>query len=94
MKPMSFKRFLYIVAVILLLTVMMFPFFWITVTSFKPSSEIFGATALNVFAEHPTLDNYRTVIDKGILNRCFAFHNRVCGGGVIAFGVCARALPL
>ena len=68
MKPMSIKRFLYIVAVILLLTVMMFPFFWITVTSFKPSSEIFGATALHVFAEHPTLDNYRTVIDKGILN--------------------------
>lgn len=51
------------------LAIMVFPFFWILVTSFKPSSEIFGkATAFQVIANNPTLDNFRTVIDKGILN--------------------------
>jgi len=68
MKNKGWKRILYYIVVALLLLVMMFPFFWITVTSFKPSEEIFGSTALRVFAVHPTLDNYRTVIDKGILN--------------------------
>lgn len=68
MKTMNAKRILYLAAIILLLCIMMFPFFWITITSFKSSSEIFGSTALRVFANHPTLDNYRTVIDKGILN--------------------------
>ncbi|NLI55258.1 MAG: carbohydrate ABC transporter permease [Clostridiales bacterium] len=51
------------------LAIMVFPFFSILVTSFKPSSEIFGkATAFQVIANNPTLDNFRTVIDKGILN--------------------------
>lgn len=68
MKSKGWKRIFYYIVVALLLAVMMFPFFWITVTSFKPSEEIFGSTALRVFAVHPTLDNYRTVIDKGILN--------------------------
>lgn len=51
------------------LAVMVFPFFWILITSFKPSSEIFGKdTAFNIIANNPTLINYRAVLDKGILN--------------------------
>ncbi len=68
MKTMSMKKILYLAAIVVLLCIMMFPFFWITITSFKSSSEIFGSTALRVFANNPTLENYRTVIDKGILN--------------------------
>ncbi len=51
------------------LVVMVFPFFWILITSFKPSSEIFGKdTAFHIIANNPTLVNYRAVLDKGILN--------------------------
>ncbi|MEA4914700.1 MAG: carbohydrate ABC transporter permease [Christensenella sp.] len=51
------------------LAVMVFPFFWILITSFKPSSEIFGkSTAFNIIANNPTLVNYKAVLDKGILN--------------------------
>ena len=51
------------------LVVMVFPFFWIPITSFKPSNEIFGKdTAFNIVANNPTLTNYREVLDKGILN--------------------------
>lgn len=51
------------------LVIMVFPFFWILITSFKPSSEIFGkTTAFNIIADNPTLVNYRAVLDKGILN--------------------------
>jgi len=56
------------IIVILFLAIMVFPFFWILVTSFKPGSEIFGKTAFNVIAQNPTLDNFKTVIDKGILS--------------------------
>ena len=51
------------------LAVMVFPFFWILITSFKPSSEIFGkSTAFHVIANNPTLVNFQAVLDKGILN--------------------------
>ena len=51
------------------LAVMVFPFFWILITSFKPSSEIFGkSTAFNIIANNPTLVNYKAVLDKGIMN--------------------------
>lgn len=51
------------------LAVMVFPFFWILITSFKPSSEIFGkSTAFHIIANNPTLVNFQAVLDKGILN--------------------------
>lgn len=51
------------------LAVIVFPFFWILITSFKPSSEIFGKdTAFNVIANNPTLVNFKAVLEKGILN--------------------------
>lgn len=55
--------------VALYLFIMVFPFFWIFVTSFKTSGEIFGAGAFRIIPEDPTLINYITVLfDKGILN--------------------------
>lgn len=46
-----------------------FPFFWIFITSFKTSGEIFGDGAFRVIADNPTLQNFMTVLfDKGILN--------------------------
>jgi len=45
-----------------------FPFFWVFITSIKPSSEIFGANAFRVIADNPTLKNYTTVLfEKNIL---------------------------
>ncbi|NMH84169.1 carbohydrate ABC transporter permease [Heyndrickxia coagulans] len=46
---------------------MIFPFFWIFITSFKPSGEIFGDGAFRVFAHHPTWENYTQIFQKGIL---------------------------
>ncbi len=69
---MKTKRLTKITSTIIIaafLMVMVFPFFWILITSFKPSSEIFGKdTAFNIIANNPTLVNYKAVLDKGILN--------------------------
>ncbi|MEA4940681.1 MAG: carbohydrate ABC transporter permease [Christensenella sp.] len=69
---MKTKRLTKITSTIIIaafLMVMVFPFFWILITSFKPSSEIFGKdTAFNIIANNPTLINYKAVLDKGILN--------------------------
>ncbi|GBF11486.1 carbohydrate ABC transporter permease [Tepidibacillus sp. HK-1] len=47
---------------------MVFPFFWIFITSFKTSGEIFGDGAFRVIAKDPTLQNYITILfEKGIL---------------------------
>jgi len=56
------------IVVVLFLAIMIFPFFWILVTSFKPSTEIRGLAAFNIIAENPTFQNYTTVIEKGMLN--------------------------
>lgn len=46
----------------LFLAVSVFPFFWVLVTSFKPSNEIFGADAFRIIAENPTWQNYRVIL--------------------------------
>lgn len=48
--------------IILFLLVNVFPFFWILVTSFKPSNEIFGADAFRLVARNPTIQNYTTIL--------------------------------
>lgn len=56
-------------AIVLFLFIMVFPFLWILITSFKPASEIYGSdTAFRLIALNPTLDNYRMVLGKGILD--------------------------
>lgn len=50
------------IIIALFLAVSVFPFFWVLVTSFKPSNEIFGADAFRVIAQNPTLRNYEVVL--------------------------------
>lgn len=51
------------------LIAMLFPFFWIFITSFKSTGEIYGEGAFRVIPREPTLQNYLTVLfEKGILN--------------------------
>lgn len=57
------------VIVVLYLFAMVFPFFWVFITSFKTSGEIFGSGAFRVIAKHPTIQNYITILfEKNILN--------------------------
>ncbi|HAH78849.1 MAG TPA: sugar ABC transporter permease [Ruminococcaceae bacterium] len=58
----------YIVTAVFLVLIL-FPFFWILVTSFKPSADIFGDNAFRVFSRTPTLQNYTSVLKgKNILS--------------------------
>jgi multiple sugar transport system permease protein len=62
------RVFFYLLTAVFLV-VILFPFFWILITSFKPSSEIFGDEAFRVFSAHPTLKNYSSVLTgKNILS--------------------------
>lgn len=56
------------IIIVLFLAIMIFPFLWILITSFKPGSEIYGKTAFNIIANNPTIENYTTVLNKGILD--------------------------
>lgn len=56
------------VFIIAFLTISIFPFIWILVTSFKPEVEIHGTGAFRLIAENPTIENYFIVIkEKHIL---------------------------
>ncbi len=69
MKTKRLTKITSTIIIVAFLAVMVFPFFWILITSFKPSGEIFGKdTAFNIIANDPTLINYKAVLDKGILN--------------------------
>ncbi|WP_217586187.1 carbohydrate ABC transporter permease [Lentibacillus saliphilus] len=68
------KRFLFSFGLIVIayLFIMVFPFFWIFITSFKSSGEIFGSGAFNVIPDNPTFANYVTVLfEKGIIKAIF-----------------------
>ena len=68
MQTKKSTRIISAIIIVLFLAIMVFPFFWILITSFKPGEEIFGKTAFQIIANNPTTENYATVIDKGILN--------------------------
>ncbi|MDY0323723.1 MAG: carbohydrate ABC transporter permease [Candidatus Carbobacillus sp.] len=56
-------------SVLIFLVLMVFPFFWIFITSFKTSGEIFGDGAFRIIPHTPTLKNYSIILfKKGILN--------------------------
>ena len=55
-------RIIMTILIVLFMAIMIFPFLWILITSFKPGSEIFGKTAFNIIAQNPTIENYKTVI--------------------------------
>ncbi|SDD02960.1 multiple sugar transport system permease protein [Melghirimyces thermohalophilus] len=40
------------------LIAVLFPFFWLAITSIKPAGELFGADAFRILTDNPTLDNY------------------------------------
>ncbi|HJV15810.1 MAG TPA: carbohydrate ABC transporter permease [Bacillales bacterium] len=61
--------FIFGIFVIFYLFAMVFPFFWVFITSFKTSGEIFGTGAFRVIPKNPTFQNYITILfEKGILN--------------------------
>ncbi|NLK35765.1 MAG: carbohydrate ABC transporter permease [Gracilibacteraceae bacterium] len=51
----------------LYLIVIIFPFIWVFLTSFKPTQEIFGEGAFRLISENPTIENYANVLQNGIL---------------------------
>ncbi|GAB6934298.1 MAG: carbohydrate ABC transporter permease [Bacillota bacterium] len=44
--------------------VVLFPFFWQLLASFKPPNELFGEAAFRVWIDNPTLDNYVRVFSQ------------------------------
>ncbi|WP_181347732.1 carbohydrate ABC transporter permease [Thalassobacillus sp. CUG 92003] len=63
----SKSNWLFLVVLAFYLVVVVFPFLWIFITSFKSTGEIFGNNPFNIIPENPTLSHYSSVIfDKGI----------------------------
>lgn len=65
-KSNKFKTMVF-VFISLYLIVIIFPFIWVFLTSFKPTQEIFGDGAFRIISENPTLENYVNVLQNGIL---------------------------
>ena len=55
-------------AIFLYLLIIVFPFIWVTLTSFKPESEIWGSSALKLFADRPTMEHYEALFKAQIFN--------------------------
>jgi len=71
-KPFYISNVIVAIMVVAFMIISLFPFFWILITSFKPSSEIFGTTAFQVISKDPTWENYFVVIfDKNIIKSVF-----------------------
>ena len=56
------------IIIILYLFIIIFPFFWVTVTSFRPESEIWSSNALNIKGATLTNENYVKLFKTPILN--------------------------
>ncbi|HQE65763.1 MAG TPA: carbohydrate ABC transporter permease [Bacillota bacterium] len=65
-KSNKFKAMLF-TFISLYLIVIIFPFIWVFLTSFKPTQEIFGEGAFRLISENPTMENYANVLQNGIL---------------------------
>lgn len=59
---------LFAAIIVLYLLIIVFPFVWVGLTSFKPESEIWGAQALQVFADNSTFEHYQALFKANILN--------------------------
>ncbi len=69
MKQSRLRRFLGMLLLpylplVLVLFVLLFPFYWMIMTSFKSLSEIFDYTQSPLWVSAPTLDNYRFLFEK------------------------------
>lgn len=59
---------LFSAAIVLYLLIIVFPFIWVALTSFKPESEIWSTEALKVFSSNFTMEHYAALIKANILN--------------------------
>jgi len=59
---------LLLAAIFMYLLIIVFPFIWVTFTSFKPESEIWGSGALKMFADQSTLEHYEALFKAHIFN--------------------------
>ncbi len=64
-KSNNFKTMV-LIFIALYLVVIIFPFIWVFLTSFKPTQEIFGEGAFRIISQNPTLENYANVLKNGI----------------------------
>ena len=79
------------VLIVCFIAINLFPFLWVLITSFKPGSEIYGAsTAFRVIAVNPTVGNYTTVVSKGILHS--VFNSLVVSGITTAYVVLVASM--
>lgn len=66
---MKKTNWLFFLVTSVFLIIILFPFFWILVTSLKPSADIFGQNAFRIFSKTPTFQNYSAVLTgKNILS--------------------------
>lgn len=54
--------------IVLYLLIILFPFIWVTITSFKPESDIWGTNALSVLGGSFTIEHYEALFKADILN--------------------------
>jgi multiple sugar transport system permease protein len=59
---------LFAAIIVLYLLIIVFPFIWVTLTSFKPESEIWGSGAMKIFSDNATIEHYEALIKANILN--------------------------
>lgn len=59
---------LLLIIIALYLFIILFPFIWVAITSFKPESEIWGTNALNIIGSEVTTEHYRALFQGEILN--------------------------
>lgn len=59
---------LFKIALVLYLFIIIFPFFWVTVTSFRPEADIWGSNALQLKGATFTTENYKLLFKTPILN--------------------------
>lgn len=62
------KRIFTYLALISISIFMILPFFWMFITSLKPMEEVFHIPMI-IFSRNMSLDNFKVVIDKGVLVR-------------------------
>lgn len=59
---------LFMIIIVLYLLIIIFPFIWVTITSFRPESQIWGTNALQLRGAEMTGENYRLLFRTSIFN--------------------------
>jgi N,N'-diacetylchitobiose transport system permease protein len=74
-KPVAYKRIALNLAGVLVFVLAVFPVFWMVSTALKPGNEIFGPD-LRLLPAHPTLENFRLVLEDGVGGHSFWLYLR------------------